>query len=83
MAVGYLLENIQKFILVDLTIAVLVNIIDEGLDFGFGGISVGVHVFEGSIDKGGHFSWVQGSAVVVVEMIEDLVNGLFELGIGV
>ena len=65
-----LLENLEQLVLVNLFISVFVDLGDQSLDFGLGGQPVGLHVFQGCVNQIEDFAAIEGSAVVLVELLE-------------
>lgn len=81
--VGNLLEDLVEFGFGNLAITILIDGADELANFGLGGLPASLHVGKGSIDQGGNLLSVEGVAVILVELGEHGINGLFKLFLSV
>jgi hypothetical protein len=77
-------EDLEELGLLDLSIVGGVDGLDEFVDIGLAGSgAVGVQVLHGGADEVEGLLPVKGVAVVLVELLEDGVNGLSELIVGI
>ena len=65
------LEDLEEFGFGDLTVVVLVNGIDQGVDFFVAGLSAGSHLIQSGVDQIDDFVSVKCHTVISVELIED------------
>lgn len=73
------LEDVEEFDLADLSVAILVDRVDELVDLGNGDLPVLVHVLEGIVDQGRNLGDLQCSTFVLVICIENLIHCLPKL----
>ena len=76
---GNSLEDFVELWLGDFPVIICINGLDQSLNFFLGGLSIGSHMLEGSIDEVEDFVSVEGVASIGVELRENCIDGLPEL----